>query len=173
MTSRTSWLGWLLLAVVLAAVTSVAGARSVISDPPANGNTKPPPQARTESYTPHTNWLVLCSGCHLPKAHGVPDLGVPRINGFVGNFLKVDGGREYLVRVPGAAQAPLTDAQLADLLNWLVQGPLAGDSAPTKFQPYTAAEVGDLRDDSFLLPDARRAELLQLMKNQGIVSVSQ
>lgn len=159
---------WMVAAVALAATTSLACARSVISDPPAQGNTKPPPKARTAGFAPHTNWLVLCSGCHLPKANGAPDIGVPRMNGFVGNFLKVEGGREYLIRVPGAAQSPLTDAQLADLMNWILQGPIAGDSTPQDFRPYTAAEIGALRSNSFLRPNARRLELLQLMQAKGI-----
>ena len=39
----------------------------------------------------------------------------------MGTFLTVPGGREYLVRVPGSAQSPLSDAELARVLNWMIR----------------------------------------------------
>jgi hypothetical protein len=62
----------------------------------------------------------------------------------VGKFLRVPGGREFLVQVPGVAQAPLDDAALAGVLNWMLARFGKGD-APADFAPYTAAEVGRLR----------------------------
>ena len=91
----------------------------------------------------HYNYLVYCRGCHLPDARGIAGK-VPQIKGYVGNFLKVEGGREFLVRVPGAANAALDDAQLAELLNWMI-GEFAGSSMPVHFQPYSAEEVARLR----------------------------
>lgn len=89
------------------------------------------------------NYQIFCRGCHLPDASGVEGK-VPRIKGYIGNFLKVKGGREFLVRVPGAANAAIDDEQLAELMNWIMVE-FAGTSLPEKYQPYTAAEVGMLR----------------------------
>jgi cytochrome c553 len=50
-------------------------------------------------------YMLGCQGCHLEDGRGFPQRGVPALNEFVGNFLKVPGGREYLVQVPGAAQS--------------------------------------------------------------------
>ena len=64
--------------------------------------------------------------------------------GFVAQFLHVPGGREYLAQVPGVATAALPDDALAELLNWSL---LRFDPAhvPGDFTPYTAAEMGRLR----------------------------
>jgi hypothetical protein len=64
--------------------------------------------------------------------------------GFVARFLQVPGGREYLARVPGVATAALSDADLAEVLNWSLA---RFDPAhlPADFKPYTAAEIGRLR----------------------------
>ena len=69
------------------------------------------------------------------------------------------GGRDYLVRVPGAAQAPMTDADLAVVLNYL----LARFSSATladDFKPYTAQEVASYRHDILADPLKRRAEII-------------
>ena len=66
------------------------------------------------------------------------------MTGMVARFLAVPGGREYLVRVPGVATAVLTDAQLAELLNWTLYR-FDAAHVPARFQPYTATEVGALR----------------------------
>ena len=105
------------------------------------------------------NYQVFCRGCHLPDASGVAGR-VPRIKDYIGNFLKVEGGREFLVRVPGAANAALDDKQLAELLNWMIVE-FAGTSLPDKYQPYTAAEVGKLRSRPLNDVTTLRAELVK------------
>ena len=48
------------------------------------------------------DYMLNCQGCHLPDGDGAGD--VPRMKNFVGNFLKVPGGRAFLVQVPGFRQ---------------------------------------------------------------------
>lgn len=95
------------------------------------------------------DYVLNCSGCHrmdgsgssvVPSLHGMRELA--------GN----PDARAYWVRVPGAAQAPLTDARLAALMNWLVAR-FAG--APPK-PPYTPREVAELRSRPFRDPLAHR-----------------
>ena len=86
--------------------------------------------------------MLNCQGCHLPDGDSAGD--VPRMKDFVGNFLKVPGGREFLVQVPGSANAALDDARLAELLNWML-AEISAEQLPADFQPYTAAEVGKYR----------------------------
>jgi hypothetical protein len=62
----------------------------------------------------------------------------------VARFTNVSGGREYLARVPGVATAPLTDAELAELLNWILPT-FDGSHLSPSFKPFTAAEVSVLR----------------------------
>ena len=87
---------------------------------------------------------------------------------FVGHFLEVEGGREFLVRVPGVSLSGFTDAQLAALMNWMLTSDIAGDSTPTDFQPYSATEVAALRAKPLEQIDATRDVLLQRMRDQQI-----
>lgn len=88
-------------------------------------------------------WIMNCQGCHLADASGSAK-GAPNMAGSVSQFLSVEGGREYLGRVPGVAFAPLSDADLAALLNWSL-ATFDPQHLPADFRPYTAAEVGRLR----------------------------
>lgn len=91
----------------------------------------------------HQNWVLQCQGCHRAGATGTID-STPPLAGFVARFLSVPGGREYLARVPGVATAPISDRDLAELLNWTLY---RYDSAhvPAGFIPYTTEEVGQWR----------------------------
>ncbi len=89
------------------------------------------------------NWILSCQGCHRADATGTPQT-TPTMAGSVAKFLRVPGGRDYLARVPGVATAALSDAALAEVLNWsLVRFDPA--NIPAGFQAYTPAEVGRLR----------------------------
>ncbi len=110
------------------------------------------------------DYMLNCQGCHLPDGDGAGD--VPRMKGFVGNFLKVAGGREFLVRVPGSANAALSDARLAELLNWMLLE-ISRDELPAHFRPYSAAEVGDYRSKPLEDVLRTRAELIQKIATQN------
>lgn len=107
---------------------------------------------------PATQWQLHCSGCHRPDGSGLPG-EVPDLRGQVARFLAAPGGRAYLARVPGAANAPLSDADLAALLGWLL---VRFDPAhvPADFAPYTADEVAGLRARPLSQVRDARAELL-------------
>lgn len=105
------------------------------------------------------HWVLNCQGCHRTDASGSPETA-PALAGTVARFTGVPGGREYLVRVPGVATSRLGDADLAELLNWLLWRFDATHLSPT-FQPYTAAEVSTLRGNPLRTEAARtRAQLL-------------
>jgi len=88
-------------------------------------------------------WTLNCQGCHRPDGHGSAG-AAPDIAGTVARFLRVDGGRDYLGRVPGVATSPLSSRDLAEVLNWMLW---RFDSAdiPANFQPFTAEEIDRLR----------------------------
>jgi mono/diheme cytochrome c family protein len=99
------------------------------------------------------DYLLNCAGCHQMDGRG--SAGVPSLTR-LGEVLAVAGGRAYVVRVPGVAQAPLSDERLAALLNWAV-----GDLGKiTDFAGYSAAEVATLRADPLRAPKAERQRLL-------------
>jgi mono/diheme cytochrome c family protein len=114
-----------------------------------------------QAETPQVDYLLQCQGCHRADGGGTPG-SVPAFAGAVGRFLEVPGGREYLVRVPGSAQSPLDDAELAALLNWIVTrfGPTDPDRG---FTPFTAAEVTRVRRPPLTDVGRVRRELLALM----------
>lgn len=121
-------------ALILASGSALATPASVGADPmPGVAN---PVRARQ-------NWILACQGCHRADATGTPQT-TPTMALFVGRFLNVPGGREYLARVPGVATAALSDDALAEVLNWSL---LRFDPVHVSddFKPYTASEVGQLR----------------------------
>ena len=108
--------------------------------------------------SPAVDYALNCQGCHLDDGSATPG-SVPRLAGTVGRFLAVPGGREFLVQVPGVAPSALDDAALAGVLNWMLErfGP---PHLPEKYAPYTAAEVGALRQKPLTNVDRVRAELI-------------
>jgi mono/diheme cytochrome c family protein len=107
---------------------------------------------------PALDYVLHCQGCH--RADGSATAGaVPALAGSMARFLAVDGGREYLARVPGAAQSLLDDAALAALLNWMLAR-FDPEHLPRSFEPYRAEEVGELRKEPLIEPQRARARLL-------------
>jgi hypothetical protein len=61
---------------------------------------------------------------------------VPKMRGVLGDFLRVPGGRDYIVQVPGVATSKLSDAEIARLMNWLLRE--MGPPLPPGSRPYPA-----------------------------------
>lgn len=126
-----------LLAVLLLGAAGSTGATA------ATGPAAPAIPGVTNEALAHQHYMLQCQGCHRPDGTGTMATAPP-MTGIVARFLAVPGGREYLGRVPGVATAVLTDAQLAELLNWTLYRFDAGH-VPAGFKPYTATEIGALR----------------------------
>jgi len=106
-----------------------------------------------ESFAEH-DYILNCSGCHRIDGRGsrtVPSLrAMQELRG-------LPGAREYWVQVPGAAQAPLSDARLAAMMNWLIER----FTGPRPEPAYTAEEVARLRASPLRDPLGKRNEILQ------------
>lgn len=102
------------------------------------------------------DYILQCAGCHMQDGRGLPP-EVPGLLDAPGRMLAVPAGREYLVRVPGVAQAPLDDAELAGVLNWMLQE-FSAATLPADFAPYGPREVGALRRDVLGDPQRFRRE---------------
>lgn len=94
------------------------------------------------AMAPKTHYMINCQGCHLADGSG-QEGSVPSMKGQLHKFLAVPGGREFLVQVPGSANAPLNDAELAALLNWMLSN--MSVEGGFEFPPYTEDEVKMLR----------------------------
>jgi len=112
------------------------------------------------------HYQMHCQGCHTENGRGFGD--VPKLKGFVGNFLKIEEGRRYLVQVPGSANAYLNDAYLAELLNWMMIEFSQG-SLPKEWQAYSEAEVTSLRKTPLMEVFNTRQQLLKKIQElEGI-----
>lgn len=153
-------------------VASPSGEARVIPDPkqkPAPGNEARQTPIHQANYSPAVNYQLQCLGCHLTNGEGAPRSDIPMMEGFVGHFLKVEGGREFLIRVPGASQSALSNSQLAELLNWMLKDDgIAGGSAPKGFKPYTGEEVEAYRDKMIKDLPGYRLNLIEQIRDLNI-----
>lgn len=104
------------------------------------------------------NWMLNCQGCHKSDATGAEG-GVPAMAHEVARFLSVDGGREFLTRVPGVTNAGLDNAQLAELLNWTL-ATFDSEHVPADFEPFTSEEIAAGRAHPLVSDAARMREAL-------------
>ena len=106
-----------------------------------------------------SNYLLACRGCHLADGSGVPP-EVPSLQNTLSQFATSPEGRDYLVRVPGASQSRLNDAQLAEVINWVLTE-FNADTLPNDFQPFTATEVTSARKQILADPVKLRSSLVE------------
>jgi hypothetical protein len=116
--------------------------------------------------SPHLNYILHCQGCHLADGAGTPEK-VPALKNEVGRFLHVPGGREFLIQVPGSSQSALTDAEIAAVLNWILETFSSGQ-LPADFAPYTTAEISRYRQPPLANVSAVRANLMKEIANSGM-----
>lgn len=128
------------------------------------------PGAPLETYAgARADFAFRCKGCHGFGGEGTPG-HVPRLDGFVGFFTQVDGGRAYLMRVPGVARAKLDDERLAGVLNWMLEV-YGGEAVAPDFAPYTAAEVSVARRAPLTAAlAATRARLIGELRARGLIA---
>lgn len=92
--------------------------------------------AAADTAPPQYSYLLHCAGCHLEDGSGMEGV-VPDLTEHLGWFASTEEGRSYLIRVPGSSQSPLSDAELATLLNWMV----ARYAPDASTEPFTGEEV--------------------------------
>lgn len=112
------------------------------------------------------NYIQYCAGCHQLDGSGSPGVGIPDMRAQVGHFLHSPRGRAFLVQVPGSANSPLSDRELALLLNWMVQT-FSKEQMPVPFKPYSEDEVAQLRSDRPAAIAELRREVVEEMQRQG------
>ena len=102
---------------------------------------------------PEEGYVLHCSGCHGLSGDGVPGT-TPTLHD-IARLANTPAGRAYLASVPGVAQAPIGDDELAVLLNWV----LKTFSSATPITPYSAIEIGKFRREPLRSTSAARAAL--------------
>ena len=89
--------------------------------------------------SPRINYLLYCSGCHRPGGEGKPP-HVPTLHHELGRMLSVPQMRAYLVRIPGATQAPINDTELTGVINWVLEE-FNAETLPEGFVYLSVEEV--------------------------------
>lgn len=104
------------------------------------------------------NYMLNCMGCHLADGSGASGK-VPSLRESLAMLSMSSGGRRYLVQVPGSSQSPLSNLELAQVLNWMVRN-LSAPEAPRDFTDFTAAEVAGYRRSILVDVRGTRTRLL-------------
>ncbi|RDD60532.1 cytochrome c [Ferruginivarius sediminum] len=108
-----------------------------------------------------------CQGCHRADGEGASG-SVPRLTDFVGYYTQIEGGREYIASIPGVVYSMLDDAELANVMNWMLktygEGELAAD-----FKPYTAADIARFRADPIENVRTKRAQMVRRLQVAGLI----
>jgi hypothetical protein len=111
------------------------------------------------SYEPKVNFQLNCMGCHLADGSGSPGR-VPSLRRSLVELSAFAAGRDYIIRVPGVAQSPLSNDELAALLNWMARN-LSDLAPPADFTDYSADEIERSRTHPLAAVKATRARLLR------------
>lgn len=120
--------------------------------------------AEIDHQRAHINYMLGCQGCHQADGSGLPG-SVPNMQNFVGQFIGVPGGREFLIQVPGSANSAISDAELAELLNWILTTK-SKQQLPEDFQFYTETEVAAVRYKKMLDVAAVREKIVAKFPNK-------
>ena len=120
----------------------------------------------TAQASPQQDYVLYCMGCHGAQAEGVPGK-VPPLAHALGRYMRTPEGRNYILRVPGAANSALTDTQLAAVLNWLAQT-FDGDELSATVPLFTAAEVTGTRHSPLSSVLATRREVVRALEATGL-----
>jgi len=111
-------------------------------------------------------YMLHCQGCHLADGSG-SEGAVPSLAG-VARFATLPGGRAYLIGVPGSAQAPLDDGELAAVLNWMLAA-FSPQEVVDRLVPFDAEEVSRLRIPLTDVKAVRAGLVAELRRREGRV----
>ncbi|CAN7188089.1 cytochrome c [Devosia sp. LjRoot16] len=116
-----------------------------------------------------SNFILRCAGCHATDGSGSEPGGIPDFRNYVGAFAQTEDGRRYLMHVPGVVSASLTDKQIADVMNYVMET-WGGTSLAADHRPFTGAEVTTLRAEPVGDVVAYRRKVAADLLAQGIAT---
>ena len=117
--------------------------------------------------SPQQDYILYCMGCHGAQAEGVPGK-VPPLAHALGRYMRTPAGRNYILRVPGAANSVLSDAQLAAVLNWLAQTFDGDELDKSHAALFTTSEVTGLRHSPLTSVLATRSTVVRELATTGL-----
>jgi len=120
--------------------------------------------------SPAQDYMLYCMGCHGAEAQGVPGK-VPPLAGALARFMRTSEGRNYVLRVPGAANSVLSDARLAAVLNWLTER--YGVPDEPRPAPFTEVEVTRARRVPLANVQTVRREVVRNLAATGVAPAAE
>jgi cytochrome c553 len=119
----------------------------------------------TAFASPGEDYMLYCMGCHGAEGQGVPGR-IPPLAHALARYMRAPAGRDYVLRVPGAASSVLSDAQLAAVLNW-VAAQFNADELVANVPPFTTEEVARSRHTPLADVLATRREVVRALAADG------
>lgn len=115
--------------------------------------------------SPYANYVLRCAGCHGLDGEGVITGGIPPFPGYVDALFRDEQARLYLMHVPGVVGASLSNQEIAEVMNYVVQrwGTESGN-----VRLFTEEEVGRLRAQPVVDVVAFRREIAARFTAAGI-----
>ena len=154
-----------LLLLLAAACAAAFAAQDMVLGRMVAARADAPSQGTTTHVRAH--YVLHCAGCHGVDGAGLKAAYVPDLRR-LGDFLRVPGGREFVIKVPGLMGSGLDDAKVAEVTNWVLST-IAADSVPQQHQAYAAAEVARARASPLIDVMAERRQLQERARQQGLV----
>jgi hypothetical protein len=153
------------VAVLIAAALATAALSDSGTASPRNAASGNSTIAIQSPAQPAADYVLHCRGCHGPQG-GAVEGKVPPLANAVGRFMRSEAGRDYVLRVPGVANAALSDERLAAVLNWTVEQ-FDSDNVTTELRRFTAAEVSRARRRPLLSVLAARRDVIRVLAATG------
>ena len=78
------------------------------------------PLSAGEAGRDRSDYILHCSGCHTLNGRGTVRGGIPAFPDSIEHIAGLDNGRTYMVHVPGVVSNDMSDEQIADVLNYIL-----------------------------------------------------
>lgn len=120
------------------------------------------PVSAAEIGHARADYILRCSGCHGLNGNGTVEGGIPAFPNSVSHIAGIDIGRTYILHVPGVISTDMTDARIADVLNYIVDKWGDGDTH------FSAGEVTRRRAIPVGDVVALRRKVVEELRKAGI-----
>jgi mono/diheme cytochrome c family protein len=114
--------------------------------------------AQADDVRARQHYMLHCMGCHGETGVGLAGK-VPSMRGTLASLSQSPQGRYYVLRVPGVTQSTLSDADLAEVLNWSLHA-FSDAGTGSDVPAFTPEEIATARRQPLLDVAASRASAL-------------
>lgn len=114
---------------------------------------------------PEVNYVLRCAGCHGMDGTGAEKAGIPPFPGLVDAFFADQQGRLYLMHVPGVVANGLSDREIAEVMNYVVD---RWRKPGAEVRHFSTEEVTRLRTEQLDDLVGLRREIAQRLQVEGV-----